>query len=81
VINIFLISAMCDEERRKARTLASKYVSQVYSCTEEARASIAKMGKYAQEMIAITKTHMQKATGNVTKDLGQIGPRPMPYNQ
>lgn len=52
-------TAMCDEERRAARTLASKHVAQIYACTEEARVSLAKMGKYAEEMISITKNHME----------------------
>ncbi|CAG9789132.1 unnamed protein product [Diatraea saccharalis] len=63
------VPAMCDEERRQARTLASRHVAQIYSCTEGARASIAKMGKYAGEMIAITKNHMQNSLEDATKSL------------
>ncbi|KAL4710203.1 hypothetical protein ACJJTC_005376 [Scirpophaga incertulas] len=55
------VPAMCNEERRQARTLASKHVADTYSCTEDARYSIIKMGTYAEEMIAITKNHMQMA--------------------
>ncbi|VVC87686.1 unnamed protein product [Leptidea sinapis] len=53
------VPQMCDEEKRSARTLASKHVALTYQCTEEARASIGKMGKYAEEMITITRNHMQ----------------------
>ncbi|CAH0400378.1 unnamed protein product [Chilo suppressalis] len=63
------VPAMCDEERRQARTLASRHVAQIYRCTEEARASIAKMGKYAEEMIGITKNHMQNSLEDATKSL------------
>lgn len=57
---------MCDEERRYARTIASRHVAQIYKCTEEARNSITKMGKYAEEMITITRNHMQAALANAT---------------
>ncbi|XP_053613952.1 uncharacterized protein LOC128677264 [Plodia interpunctella] len=53
------VPEMCNEERRVAKTLASKHVSDIYKCTEEARVSIAKMGKYAEQMIGITRNHMQ----------------------
>lgn len=61
------VPAMCDEERRSTRTLASTHVAQIYACTEEARASIAKMGKYAEEMIAITRNHMQSTLIDATR--------------
>ncbi|XP_045537914.1 uncharacterized protein LOC106716161 [Papilio machaon] len=60
------VPAMCDEERRYARTIASRHVAQIYKCTEEARNSITKMGKYAEEMITITRNHMQAALANAT---------------
>ncbi|XP_063831138.1 uncharacterized protein LOC135080432 isoform X2 [Ostrinia nubilalis] len=63
------VPAMCDEERRQARTIASKHVALIYSCTEDARASIAKMGKYAEEMITITKKHMNSALDDAAKVL------------
>lgn len=56
---------MCNEERRAARTLASKHMSLIYKCTEQARTSIAKMGKYAEEMITITRKHMENALAEV----------------
>ncbi|CAK1583306.1 unnamed protein product [Parnassius mnemosyne] len=62
-----LITSMCDEERRYARTIASRHIAHVYKCTEEARNSISKMGKYAEEMIAITRNHMQMAMENATR--------------
>ncbi|XP_068619395.1 uncharacterized protein [Battus philenor] len=55
------VPAMCEEERRYARTIASRHVAEIYKCTEEARNSITKMGKYAEEMITITRNHMQLA--------------------
>lgn len=61
---------MCDEERRAARTEASKHVSLIYSCTEEARSSIAKMGKYAEEMIGITRNHMQVSLEEAARMFG-----------
>ncbi|CAK1583307.1 unnamed protein product [Parnassius mnemosyne] len=61
------VPAMCDEERRYARTIASRHIAHVYKCTEEARNSISKMGKYAEEMIAITRNHMQMAMENATR--------------
>ncbi|KAJ0173821.1 hypothetical protein K1T71_010970 [Dendrolimus kikuchii] len=63
------VPAMCDEERRAARSLASKHVAKIYGCTEEARASIAKMGKYAEEMISITRKHMQATLEEKTRSL------------
>ncbi|KAM3958115.1 uncharacterized protein ACR2FA_007907 [Aphomia sociella] len=71
--NKLQVPAMCSEERRSARTLASKHVSQIYKCTEEARVSIAKMGKYAEDMIGITRNHMQEVLDETTKFLGQNG--------
>ncbi|KAJ8724147.1 hypothetical protein PYW07_008127 [Mythimna separata] len=61
------VPEMCDEERRASRTLASKHVSTIYACTEEARGSIAKMGKYAEEMIGITRNHMQATLMEATR--------------
>ncbi|CAK1583304.1 unnamed protein product [Parnassius mnemosyne] len=61
------VPEMCDEERRYARTIASRHIAHVYKCTEEARNSISKMGKYAEEMIAITRNHMQMAMENATR--------------
>lgn len=58
---------MCEEERRAARTLANRHVSTIYACTEDARASIAKMGKYAEEMIGITRNHMQATLLEATR--------------
>ncbi|CAK1549513.1 unnamed protein product [Leptosia nina] len=69
------VPAMCDEERRAARTLASKHVAMTYQCTEDARASIAKMGKYAEEMISITRNHMQNAVADATKNLDKNVPK------
>ncbi|KAL0869391.1 hypothetical protein ABMA27_007631 [Loxostege sticticalis] len=63
------VPAMCDEDRRECRTVASKHVALIYACTEEARASIAKMGNYAEEMITITKNHMQASLDDVAKSL------------
>ncbi|XP_059058320.1 uncharacterized protein LOC131851787 [Achroia grisella] len=63
------VPEMCDEERRSARTLASKHVSHMYKCTEDAKSSIAKMGKYAEEMIGITRNHMQVVLDDTTKSL------------
>ena len=60
---------MCDEERRAARTLASRHVSLIYKCTEQAKTSIAKMGKYAEEMIIITRKHMENALVEVANKL------------
>lgn len=62
---------MCDEERRASRTVASKHVSLIYFCTEEARSSIAKMGKYAEEMIGITRNHMQVSLVDAARVFGQ----------
>nr|XP_049704734.1 uncharacterized protein LOC110383341 [Helicoverpa armigera] len=61
------VPGMCEEERRAARTLASRHVSSIYACTEEARGSIAKMGKYAEEMIGITRNHMQATLVEATR--------------
>ncbi|KAJ8713812.1 hypothetical protein PYW08_007432 [Mythimna loreyi] len=61
------VPEMCDEERRASRTLASRHVSTIYACTEEARGSIAKMGKYAEEMIGITRNHMQATLMEATR--------------
>lgn len=58
---------MCDEEKRAARTLASRHVATIYACTEDARGSIAKMGKYAEEMIGITRNHMQATLMEATR--------------
>lgn len=58
---------MCDEERRASRTVASRHVASIYACTEDARGSIAKMGKYAEEMIGITRTHMQATLVDATR--------------
>lgn len=60
---------MCDEDRRDARTIASEHVAKIYECTEDARSSIAKMGKYAEEMISITRNHMDSVLEIVSKDL------------
>ncbi|XP_026753705.3 uncharacterized protein LOC113513923 [Galleria mellonella] len=67
--NKLQVPAMCAEERRLVRNLASKHVAQMYKCTEEARASIAKMGKYAEEMIGITRNHMQLILDETSKSL------------
>ncbi|CAH2046031.1 unnamed protein product, partial [Iphiclides podalirius] len=61
---------MCSEERRYARTIASRHVAQIYKCTQEARSSITKMGKYAEEMIMITRNHMQAALEKTTNTTG-----------
>ncbi|CAH1637555.1 unnamed protein product [Spodoptera littoralis] len=61
------VPSMCEEERRAARTLANRHVSTIYACTEDARASIAKMGKYAEEMIGITRNHMQATLLEATR--------------
>ncbi|XP_045776779.1 uncharacterized protein LOC123875141 [Maniola jurtina] len=63
------VPAMCDEERRASRTLASKHVALIYKCTEHARSSIAEMGKYAEEMITITRNHMDVALTEVAENL------------
>ncbi|XP_032521588.1 uncharacterized protein LOC116773273 [Danaus plexippus] len=63
------VPAMCNEERRAALTLASKHVSLIYKCTEQAKESISKMGKYAEEMISITRRHMEFALHEVGKKL------------
>lgn len=52
---------MCDEERRYARTISSGHVAQIYRCTQEAKGAITKMAKYAEQMITITRNHMQAA--------------------
>ncbi|XP_072929575.1 uncharacterized protein [Epargyreus clarus] len=67
------VPAMCDEERRAARTVASRHVAQTYRCTEEARASMAKMAKYADEMISITRSHMQASLTDATRSLNTSG--------
>ncbi|XP_022113289.2 uncharacterized protein LOC110991983 [Pieris rapae] len=69
------VPEMCDEERRAARTLASKHVARTFQCTEEARDSITKMGKYAEEMINITKSHMQAAVADATQNLDETIPK------
>ncbi|CAB3248614.1 unnamed protein product [Arctia plantaginis] len=61
------VPPMCDEERRASRTTASKHLASIYACTEEARISIAKMGKYAEEMIGITRNHMQATLVDATR--------------
>ncbi|XP_026725740.1 uncharacterized protein LOC113492477 [Trichoplusia ni] len=61
------VPVMCDEERRTARTVASRHVAAIYACTEDARGSIAKMGKYAEEMIGITRNHMQATLVEATR--------------
>ncbi|XP_050665669.1 uncharacterized protein LOC126965920 [Leptidea sinapis] len=66
------VPQMCDEEKRSARTLASKHVALTYQCTEEARASIGKMGKYAEEMITITRNHMQSAIADATQTFENV---------
>lgn len=63
------VPEMCKEERRAARTEASKHVALIYKCTEEARSSISKMGKYAKEMIGITRDHMENALALVGKKM------------
>ncbi|CAH2094276.1 unnamed protein product [Euphydryas editha] len=63
------VPEMCKEERRAARTEASKHVALIYKCTEEARLSISKMSKYAKEMIGITHNHMEKALARVGKEM------------
>lgn len=60
---------MCDEERRSVRTLASRHVSNVYTCTEQARSSISKMGKYAEEMISLTRNHMEKSLADAVNNI------------
>ncbi|CAF4797662.1 unnamed protein product [Pieris macdunnoughi] len=69
------VPEMCDEERRAARTLASKHVARTFECTEEARESITEMGEYAEEMINITKTHMQVAVADATQHLDETIPK------
>ncbi|XP_039758017.1 uncharacterized protein LOC120632262 [Pararge aegeria] len=66
------IPPMCDEERRALRTLASRHVAQIYKCTEHARTSIAEMGKYAEEMIKITRNHMQSSLNEMAKNVETI---------
>ncbi|KAI5632621.1 hypothetical protein NE865_14671 [Phthorimaea operculella] len=68
------VPPLCDEERRKARNIATNHVSLTYACTEDARVSIAKMGKYAEQMIALTKKHMQKTVSDTIKtfDLNKV---------
>lgn len=60
---------MCDEERRDIKTVSSRHVALVYACTENARTTIAKMGKYAEEMIMLTRNHMQATLDDATKVL------------
>ncbi|CAG4930930.1 unnamed protein product [Parnassius apollo] len=62
-----VVPEMCEEERRYARTIASRHIAHVYKCTEIAKNSISKLGKCAEEMIAITRNHMQMALENATK--------------
>ncbi|CAH0728144.1 unnamed protein product, partial [Brenthis ino] len=69
------VPAMCNEERRSAKNIASRHVSLIYKCTEQARNSIVKMGKYAEEMISITRRHMKNAMIQVAKKM----PDPNPY--
>ncbi|KOB67720.1 Integral membrane sensor signal transduction histidine kinase [Operophtera brumata] len=38
-----------------------------YTCLEEARSSIARMGKYAEEMIEITKSYMQVSMEDIAR--------------
>ncbi|XP_049877900.1 uncharacterized protein LOC126375100 [Pectinophora gossypiella] len=64
------IPELCAEERRATRTTASNFVSQIFACTEDARAAIAKMGKYAEEMISITRTHMQTTMNTIARYIG-----------
>ncbi|KAJ2942112.1 hypothetical protein O0L34_g11028 [Tuta absoluta] len=68
------VPSLCDEERRKSRNIATNHVSQTYACTEDARVAIAKMGKYAEDMISITKNHMQKTVSDTIKtfDLNKV---------
>ncbi|XP_075982958.1 uncharacterized protein LOC142981146 [Anticarsia gemmatalis] len=68
------VPAMCAEERRASRSIASRHVSYVYACTEESRGSIAKMGKYAEEMIGITRAHMQATLVDATRAFEVSGP-------
>ncbi|KAH9628266.1 hypothetical protein HF086_017341 [Spodoptera exigua] len=67
------VPGMCDEERRASRTLANRHVAAIYACTEDARASIAKMGKYAEEMIGITRNYMQATLMEATKSFEVSG--------
>ncbi|XP_041969185.1 uncharacterized protein LOC121726036 [Aricia agestis] len=62
------LPASCDEERRAIRTLSSKHVALIHQCTEQARKSISKMGKYAEETISLTSSHMETALANAAKD-------------
>lgn len=57
---------MCDEERRAARTIASEHLANIYDCTQKARVSIPKLGKYADEMVSITKNHMEYVQQNLS---------------
>lgn len=68
---------MCHEERRLARTVASKHVALIFACTEEARSSIAKMGNYAEEMITITRGHMQNTLEDVARVFNRENQRSM----
>lgn len=71
----FNILDMCEGERRSARTVASNHVAQIYACTEDARTSITTMGKYAEEMIAITKRHMQVTVSKAAQTFNSISTR------
>lgn len=53
------VPELCNMERRESKTLASKHLAHIYDCTEAARLSITEMGKYTEEMVKITKDHMQ----------------------
>ncbi|XP_028031307.1 uncharacterized protein LOC114243872 [Bombyx mandarina] len=69
------LPAMCNEDHRKIKTLANKHVAKIYVCTEEARKSIAKMGIYAQEMINITKKHMEGSLVEAAKFIDNVRQR------
>ncbi|XP_061722150.1 uncharacterized protein LOC133528697 [Cydia pomonella] len=65
------VPASCDEERRAARTLASQHVSDIHKCVEAARDGIAQMGVYADEMIQITRQHMQAQLNDATRSFNE----------
>ncbi|XP_047537184.1 uncharacterized protein LOC125071137 [Vanessa atalanta] len=68
---------MCNEERRATKTQASKHVALIYKCTEQARSSISKMGKYAEEMISITQNHMGNTLELVGKKIEMVQNSPV----
>ncbi|XP_063627603.1 uncharacterized protein LOC134799129 [Cydia splendana] len=61
----------CNEERRAARTLSSQHVSDIHKCVEAARDGIAQMGVYADEMIQLTRQHMQAQLNDATRSFNE----------